>query len=263
MQNLLEDIIDEAEEAAEWLRKTFTDKICSVIVFGSAVRGWKEKPEDLDILIVVDVSREEALKAKQVFVKSGVDLKLTEKYGLYPEVIVLSKEEIGSGSASFYYSIIHGGVSIYGGKDIFVEALRKTGGDLERNFLKRMEGGRMSLNAAYEFLEMATEDFELFKKTERKRRLQSSAENSFRAMIEAIYALFRKHGLPTPRNHEEERRGLSIVEEIYPQQQLKVRYEEIFTVLHDECFYHGKCPENMGHWIQKVRDFIKDIEGLL
>lgn len=71
----------------------------------------------------------------------------------------------------------------------------------------------MSLKDAHGFLELAAEDYELFKKTGR-RRLQSSAENASIAMIESVCALFRKHGLPTPRGHEEERRGLDIIEEI-------------------------------------------------
>lgn len=116
MQNLPEHIAREAEEVTELLRKSFANKICSVVVFGSAVRGWKENPEDLDILIVVDVPREEALEAKRMFVEDGVDLRLGEKYGLHPQIIILSKEDVGGGSASFYYSIVHDGVAIYGEK---------------------------------------------------------------------------------------------------------------------------------------------------
>ena len=263
MRGFPKHIFDEAEEVVKWVRERLPGKVCSVIVYGSAIRGWREKPEDLDVLIVVDVPQEEALKAKLAFVGTEINLKLSDKYGLYPEVIILSKEEIGRGSASFYYSVVHDGVPIYGGKDIFIEALKRTGGSLERKFLKSVEEGKTSLSNAYEFLEMAAEDFGLFKKTGRKRRLQSSAENAFRAMIEAIYALFRKHGLPTPRSHEEKRRGLTIIKEIYPRQQFQARYEEIFITLHDECFYHGRCPENMDDWIKKVKLFIKSIEDVL
>lgn len=40
-------------------------------------------------------------------------------------------------------------------------------------------------------------------------------------------------------------------------------YEEIFTILQDECFCHGKCPEDMDRWIKRVGDFIKTVESLL
>jgi len=262
-QHLPKHMAGEVEEIVKWVGKTLSGRIRSVTVFGSAVREWEGKPEDLDVLIVVDAPREDALKAKLAFLKGGVDLELSDRYGLYPEVVILSKDEVGLGSPGFYYSIVRDGVSVQGGKELFVEALKRIGGNLERDFLKRMEEGRLSLSVAYEFLDMAKEDLELFKRTGRSRRLQSSAENAFRAVIEAVYALFRKHGLPTPRSHEEERRGLVIVQEIYPRHRIQAEYEEIFTRLHDECFYHGRCPKDMEDWIEKVERFLKNVEDIL
>jgi len=64
-------------------------KLVSAIPFGSAIRGWR-MPEDLDVLIVVDEPERRVGELCRDF--SKVDLRLSEKYTLYPDPTIMRKD---------------------------------------------------------------------------------------------------------------------------------------------------------------------------
>jgi len=220
-----------------------------VILFGSAVRGWG-RPGDLDVLIVVDGLDDEIDELYHDFHK--IDLTLGKKYGLFPELTLLRKASIGKGNPIFYYSIIRDGVALKGNKDLFIDALVRSEG---REELERACG----LRRAYSFLKHSEKDI---KDAKDVTDLQLAAEGAYRACVEAIYAVLRKHGMPIPSNHEEEREKLRILDEIYPEIHISSRYSILFEHLHAECFYHGEC-ERVREWISKAREFVDDLARLI
>jgi len=240
--------LEEGREIADWLDQSNVGLV-SVIVFGSAVRRSK-KPRDLDVLIVIDDDAKDINKLHRSF--DNVGLLVKQKYGLYPELTVLRRSTIGRGSPLFYYSIIRDGVVVRGSKDIFINALLKLEG---RKSLENACG----LERAYGFLKHAEKDLEEAKDIA---DIQLAAESGCRGCIEGLYALFRKHGLPLPSNHEEERERLKVLDEIYKNYNLPSRYSEIFEHLHAECFYHGECGD-VRDWILKAKSFINDISRVL
>jgi len=212
------------------------DRLHLVIVYGSAARGVRH-PGDLDILVVVDVDEEEVQNIRKRVIESGLDMELSKKYGVYPEIFVLSKDKIGKGSPLFYYSIINDGVPIVGEKEIFEDALERIGesNKLIGDFLERRKRANMSLGKARKFLREAER---LLGEKEGLERIQLAAEGAYRACVEALYALFLKHSLPIPHDHVEEMEKLDIIERIYPTMLFKSRYREMMGKLHDDCFYH-------------------------
>lgn len=245
---IYERIFKEGEEIVEWVKETGV-KLVSAMLFGSAVRGWRE-PEDLDVLIVVDEPSRRVDELCRDFCK--IDLRLSEKYGLYPELTVLRKDSIGKGNPIFYYSVVRDGVVLSGNKDLFIDALVRSEG---KEGLERACG----LERAYGFLRHAEKDIQDAKEIT---DLQLAAEGAYRACVEAIYALLRKHGMPVPGNHKEERERLHTLDEIYPEANISSRYSMLFEHLHAECFYHGECG-HLRKWISKAKKFINDITKLL
>ncbi|MEM2936248.1 MAG: hypothetical protein QW231_03630, partial [Candidatus Bathyarchaeia archaeon] len=77
-----------------------------------------------------------------------------------------------------------------------------------------------------------------------------------------IYAVLRKHGMPIPRSHEEEREKLRILDEIYPEVHISSRYTILFEHADAQCFYHGEC-ERAREWISKAREFVYDLARLI
>ncbi|KPV61819.1 MAG: hypothetical protein AOA65_2154 [Candidatus Bathyarchaeota archaeon BA1] len=241
-------IFEEGREIVEWVKRSGA-KLVSVILFGSAVRGWGE-PEDLDVLIVVDEPDTEVDKLCRSF--CGMDLALSKKFGLHPELTILKKVSIGKGNPLFYYSIIRDGVVLIGNKDLFLDALIKSEG---RKELERACG----LERAYGLLRHAEKDLEAAKDVT---DLQLAAEGAYRACVEAIYALLRKHGMPIPSNHKEEREMLHTLDEIYPEANISSRYSTLFEHLHAECFYHGECGR-IREWVSEAKEFVHKIATLI
>ncbi|MFQ6118933.1 MAG: hypothetical protein ACE5KE_03490 [Methanosarcinales archaeon] len=242
-------ILEEGKEIAKWIEERGV-KLISVILFGSAVRRCKE-PEDLDVLIIVDGREGEVNDIYKKFQKE-VLFNLLKKYSIYPELTIIRKDKVGRGNPSFYYSIIHDGVVIKGNKKLFIDALTKLEG---RKSLERAYG----MERVYGFMRHAKRDLE---EAENVTDIQIAAEGAYRACIEALYVLFRKHGLPIPGNHKEESETLKMLDEIYPSYDLSSKYAEIFEHLHAECFYHGECSE-IRKWIAKAEEFIDGISHLL
>jgi len=243
-----ERILKEGEEILEWVKERGVNLI-SVILFGSAVRSWR-RPGDLDVLIVVDGLDDEIDELYHDFHKIG--LILGKKYGLFPELTLLRKDSIGKGNPLFYYSIIRDGVVLKGNKDLFINALIRSEG---RDELEKACG----LGRAYSFLRHSEKDI---KDAKDVTDLQLAAEGAYRACVEAIYAVLRKHGMPIPRSHEEEREKLRILDEIYPEARISSKYGILFEHLHAECFYHGEC-ERVREWITKAREFVDDLARLI
>lgn len=253
--------MDEAIEVARRIKLICGDRLHSIIVYGSAARGV-EKPGDLDILVVIDPKGMEIRDIRKQVIASDLDIELSKKYGVYPEIFVLGKERIGKGSPMFYYSIINDGVPIVGEKEIFEEALKRIGksNKLIEDFLERRKRANMSLGKANKFLREAEK---LLDEKESLERMQLAAEGAYRACVEALYALFIKHSLPVPHNHIEEMERLDIIERMYPGMLFKSRYREMMSVLNDDCFYHGDCPKDLEHWLGRVRQFIQDVEEVV
>lgn len=245
---IYERIFKEGAEIVEWVKETGV-KLVSAMLFGSAVRGWRE-PEDLDVLIVVDGSDRRVDELCRDFCK--IDLRLSEKYGFYPELTVLRKDSIGKGNPVFYYSVVRDGVVLSGNKDLFIDALVKLEG---KEGLERACG----LERAYGFLRHAEKGVQDAKEVT---DLQLAAEGAYRACVEAIYALLRKPGMPVPGNHTKERERLHTLDEIYSEADISGRYGTLFEHLHAECFYHGECGY-LRRWISKTKEFIDDVAKLL
>jgi len=241
-------ILEEGKEIVEWVEQRGV-KVVSAVLFGSAVRGFG-KPKDLDMLIVVDESQENVDKLSDGF--HNIDLAVTKKYGVYPELTILRKGSIGKGNTFFYYSIIRDGITIKGNKDLFVNALLSVEG---RQALERATG----VERAYDFLKHAEKDL---KDAKNVADLQLAAEGTYRACVESIYALMRKHGLPLPSNHQEEREKLLILDEIYPKAKISNKYHVLFERLHGDRFYHGECG-HLRKWISKAREFLDNIAKLI
>ena len=72
---IYEKTLKEGKEIVEWVKKKRV-KLVSAILFGSAVRRWKE-PEDLDVLIVVDEPDQQIDKLYEDF--REMDLTLDKK----------------------------------------------------------------------------------------------------------------------------------------------------------------------------------------
>jgi len=241
-------ILEEGKEIVEWVEKKGI-KLVSAVLFGSAARGFG-KPNDLDILMVVDESPKKIDRLCQEF--RTTDLKLTKKYGFYPELTILGKDSVGKGNTLFYYSIIRDGIILKGKKDLFASALLNAEG---RQALEKAIG----VERAYSFLKHAEKDL---KEVKNVADLQLAAEGAYRACVEAMYALLRKHGMPLPSNHEEEREKLQTIDEIYPEASISSRYYMLFEHLHGECFYHGECA-NLREWISKAKEFIDNMAKLI
>ncbi len=243
-----EKILKEGKEIVHWVRGRGV-KVVSAILFGSAVRGWSD-PEDLDVLIVVDELDTEVDKLCSDFCK--IDLALSHKFGLYPELTILKKDSVGQGNSLFYYSIVRDGILLSGNKDLFINALVRAEG---RKGLERACG----LERAYGFLRHAEKDLKDAKDVV---DLQLAAEGAYRACVEAVYALLRKHGMPIPGNHKEEREKLHTLDELYPEANILGTYSVLFEHLHAECFYHGEC-KRIREWISKAKEFIHNIAKLI
>jgi len=241
-------ILEEGKQIVEWVENKGI-KLVSAVLFGSAARGFG-KPNDLDIILVVDENPDKIDKLCREF--RTLDLTLTKKYGFYPELTILGKDYVGKGNTLFYYSIIRDGITLKGNKDLFVSALLNAEG---RQALEKAIG----VERAYSFLKHAEKDI---KEAKDVADLQLAAEGAYRACVEAMYALLRKHGMPLPSNHEEEREKLQTIDEIYTEASLSSRYYVLFEHLHGECFYHGECA-NLREWISKAKEFIDSIAKLI
>jgi len=241
-------ILEEGKEIVEWVEKKRI-KLVSAVLFGSAARGFG-KPNDLDILLVVDENPDKIDQLLREF--RTLDLTLTKKHGFYPELTILGKDSLRKGNSLFYYSIIRDGIAIKGNKDLFAGALLNAEG---RQALEKAIG----VERAYSFLKHAEKDI---KEAKDVADLQLAAEGAYRACVEAMYALVRKHGMPLPSNHEEEREKLQTLDEIYTEASLSSRYYVLFEHLHGERFYHGECA-NLREWIIKAKEFLDNIAKLI
>lgn len=248
LMEISDEILEESKEIVAWVEQRGI-KLISAVLFGSAGRGLKE-PKDLDILIVVDENSENVEKLLRGF--HNIDLTLTKKYGVYPELTILRKNSIGKGNTFFYYSIIRDGITLKGNKDLFAKALLNAEG---RQALERATG----LERAHNFLKHAEKDL---KEAKDVVDLQLAAEGAYRACVESIYALMRKHGMPLPSNHEEEREKLLALDEVYTESKISTKYYMIFERLHGDCFYHGECG-HIKDWISKAREFLDTIAKLI
>lgn len=240
-------ILEEGKEIVKWIRNKKVNAVATIL-FGSAARGWKEA-EDLDVLVVLDGTDEDVNK---LLVEFNKESKRIEKQGLYPELTILKKNSIGKGNPSFYYSIIRDGINLTGDKSLFIKALVELEG--KKAFLKAC-----GLDRAYGFLKHAEEDL---KRAKEVTDIQLVAEGAYRACVEAIYVLSRKHGMPIPGDHKEESERLSTLDEIYPSLNLSPRYFMLFQNLHADCFYHGDCGA-IKDWLTNARKFIDDIAKVL
>lgn len=164
----------------------------------------------------------------------------------------MKKESIGKGNPLFYYSVIRDGMLLSGSKDLFINALLKAEG---KKGLERASG----LGRAFSFLRHAERDIEDAKEVA---DLQLAAEGAYRACVEAVYALLRKHGMSIPSNHREEREKLLTLDEIYPEASISSEYGILFQHLHAERFDHGEC-ERVREWISKAKKFVYNIAKLL
>lgn len=240
-------ILEEVKEIVECVENKGI-KLVSAVLFGSAARGFG-KPNDLDLLLVVDENPDKIDTLCREF--RTLDLTLTKKYGFYPELTILGKDHVGKGNTLFYYSIIRDGITLKGNKDLFVSALLNAEG---KQALEKAIG----VERAYSFLKHAEKDI---KEAKEVSDLQLAAEGAYRACVEAMYALLRKHGMPLPSN-QEERKKLQTLDEIYTEASLSSRYYVLFEHLHGECFYHGECA-NLREWISKAKEFIDNIAKLI
>jgi len=77
-KNQLDEIIS---RIVEFSKETFGDKFKSVILYGSYARGDYDDESDIDIMIMVDISREELRKHRMQFSSFFSDVNL--EYGVF------------------------------------------------------------------------------------------------------------------------------------------------------------------------------------
>ena len=67
---------------AQCAYELFGDKLCSTLLYGSYARGDYDAESDIDIMVIVDISREDLSKYKIFFIK------LTSELGLENNVVI-------------------------------------------------------------------------------------------------------------------------------------------------------------------------------
>ncbi len=101
-----------ASKIAECANTVFGNKLCSTVLYGSYARGDYDAESDIDIMILVDISREELFKYKQPFIELTADLGL--EYDIVITVSIKDKYTFDKylHAVPFYQNIAREGISI-------------------------------------------------------------------------------------------------------------------------------------------------------
>lgn len=104
------------KESIEMLKEKFGDKIYSVILYGSFVRGDRDF-DDIDILIITNHSLGSVYQVTNMFTRE-VFLKLSDKYGMLFSTLVYDKSNFNQlkGFHPLFEEIKKEGVCLYGEK---------------------------------------------------------------------------------------------------------------------------------------------------
>ncbi len=106
-KNQLDEII---HKIVDFSRETFAEKFNSVILYGSYARGDYDEESDIDIMIMVDMSREELANYRRLINNYCADLDL--QYNVLLSSKLQSKPifEKWKNIISFYQNVIKEGV---------------------------------------------------------------------------------------------------------------------------------------------------------
>ncbi len=77
-KNMLDEIIN---KIVVFSKELFGDKFDSVILYGSYARGDYDSESDIDIMIMVDMSREDLMKYRKIF--SGYFSEINMEHGVF------------------------------------------------------------------------------------------------------------------------------------------------------------------------------------
>ncbi len=106
-KNQLDEIIN---KIVAFSREIFKEKFESVILYGSYARGDYDEESDIDIMIMVDMSRDELRRYRMIFSEFFSDINL--KYGVFLTSKLQSKSYFNDwqDAMPFYQNVIKEGV---------------------------------------------------------------------------------------------------------------------------------------------------------
>lgn len=98
---------------SEELRKLYKGKLRQVILYGSAARGTTKDDSDIDIMVLVDVSREELRKYEDLLCDISTDFAL--EYLRVFSILDISYQEysVWKDISPFYKNVSQEGVTLY------------------------------------------------------------------------------------------------------------------------------------------------------
>lgn len=106
-KNKLEEIIN---RIVVFSKEIFGDKFESVILYGSYARGDYDEESDIDIMIMVDMSREELVKYRRIINNFCADLDLQYSVLLASKLQSKSFFDEWKNTLPFYQNVLQDGV---------------------------------------------------------------------------------------------------------------------------------------------------------
>lgn len=98
------------KQIADYSRELFGDKFKNVILYGSYARGDYDDESDIDIMIMVDMPREELYKYRSLMSTFCADLDLKNSVLLSPKLQSIQFFNKWKNALPFYQNVIKDGV---------------------------------------------------------------------------------------------------------------------------------------------------------
>ena len=106
-KNMLDEIIN---RIVDFSKETFGDKFESVILYGSYARGDYDDESDIDIMIMVDMSREELTKYRRMFSEFFSELNVENNVFLTSKLQSIPYFNEWKSAMPFYQNVIREGI---------------------------------------------------------------------------------------------------------------------------------------------------------
>lgn len=107
-KNQLEEII---EKIVAFSKEIFGDEFHSVVLYGSYARGDYDSESDIDVMIMIDKSREELVGYRRIVNDLCTDIDLDYNVVITPKLQSVSFFEEWKNTLPFYQNIIKDGVA--------------------------------------------------------------------------------------------------------------------------------------------------------
>ncbi len=101
-------------EYTDIVRGVFENSTCKIILYGSYARGDFREDSDIDIMVLVSLTREEIKKFQYILSAATFDYNLYNKLDINPIVVPIDQFEYWKENYPFYANVDREGVLLYG-----------------------------------------------------------------------------------------------------------------------------------------------------